>query len=74
MDGFSLLSVQKAIQNLDTRKLITQFYKALSIPHYKCTAHFRSLGEADFGETILDDEWDSVWSSSSGRLFTNKTR
>lgn len=66
--GFFLFRLW-AIQNSNTRKRITSYYKALSIP-----VPIRSLWEADFGETIPDNELDNVWSSSSGCSFNNKAR
>ncbi len=35
-------------------------------------AQIKSFWEADFGQTFGEDKWDSVWSSSTSFLFTNK--
>lgn len=58
----------------ETKTLTSRFYGALSNSHNECTAHVRSLWEADFGEAFPDNEWESVWSSSTGCLFTSKSR
>ena len=60
--GFSLSAVEKVIQNPDTRKPITRIYRLLSIQNNECMARVRFLWEADFRETIPNDEWDGVWS------------
>ena len=59
-NGFSILAVEGAIRNLGNRKLITRFYRALSLSSNDDTVCARSLWEADLGEAILDDEWKDV--------------
>ena len=66
-NGFSLSAVEEAIQIPGSRK-------RMGFSNNVCTAHVRALWDATFVEAISDDEWDSVLSSSTGYLFTNKAR
>ena len=73
-NGFSSSAIEKILQSAKSKKLISKFYRALLIQNTEYTACVKSLWEADFNVSISRDEWDRVWQSSSGCLFTNKAR
>lgn len=47
--GFSLSAVERVIRDPNSKKLITRFYMALSIPNDNCTARIRSLFQMMIG-------------------------